>query len=107
MLLNTAPKVSDIVTIRLYTGEEVIGRMESRSDNTVTLKKPVVLHVQQTPSGLDVRFGALLVSAEADTVTFHISALSFAPLLTREDLKQGYQQATSTIVTPPSGLITP
>lgn len=107
MLLTNVPQVNDIVTVRLTSGEEIIGKLDYVApDGAVTLKKPVVLHMTQTKNGLDVAFGALLVSADVDTVRFTANALQFAPLITRNEIREGYQQATGGIVTPPKGLIT-
>ena len=107
MLIKSSVKVNDVVTIRLTTGEEIVGRLKTDSMTSVFLTKPALLHVQQTPEGLDVRFGAILISGETDEVEFYKTAMHFAPILTRDEIRTGYQQATSSIVTPPSGIIKP
>jgi len=103
------PKTGDIVSIRLSTGEEIVGKLlDSPLDySEVVLEKPVLLHFQQTAAGLDVKFGVPMVSGTTEQVSFFSTALMSRPLPTRENIVTSYKQATSPIITPQTGIIKP
>ena len=43
MLIETPYKIGDVVSLKLSSGEEILGRLESEDTNNYTLKKPMVL----------------------------------------------------------------
>lgn len=47
MLINKQ-NTMDIVSIKLVTGEEIIGTLLNKTDHTLTLKKPIALTITQT-----------------------------------------------------------
>lgn len=50
MLLELPYKVGDTVSLKLTSGEEVIGRLDEENGNTLVLHKPLMLTA--TPQGL-------------------------------------------------------
>ena len=52
MLLETPYKIGDTVSFKLSSGEEIVGRLESESDKSYTLNKPMVIIAQQQGLGL-------------------------------------------------------
>ena len=52
MLIEAPYKVGDVVSLKLSSGEEILGRLESEKENNVTLKKPMVLIAQEKGLGL-------------------------------------------------------
>ena len=52
MLIEAPYKVGDVVSLKLSSGEEILGRLEAEKENDVTLKKPMVLIAQENGLGL-------------------------------------------------------
>ena len=52
MLIETPYKIGDVVSLKLSSGEEILGRLESEDTNNYTLKKPMVLIAQEKGLGL-------------------------------------------------------
>jgi|TARA_B110000908_G_C10174896_1_gene412740 hypothetical protein len=52
MLLEVPYKIGDTVSFKLSSGEEIVGRLESESDKSYTLNKPMVIIAQQQGLGL-------------------------------------------------------
>ena len=52
MLIETPYKNGDTVSLKLSSGEEILGRLESEDTNNYTLKKPMVLIAQEKGLGL-------------------------------------------------------
>lgn len=97
--------INDIVTIKLMSGEELIGRLVDQNQDTVTLAKPVTVNLQpvsQNQMGLSLM--PVLGSVEPD-VTLQIvrSAMSIRPVKTGKALTGTYIEVTSGIITPNGG----
>ena len=52
MLLETPYKEQDVVSIKLSTGDEVVGKLLSEDDNQIVLSKPLALTATQQGMGL-------------------------------------------------------
>ena len=52
MLIEAPYKIGDVVSLKLSSGEEILGRLESEDTNNYTLKKPMVLIAQEQGLGL-------------------------------------------------------
>tara|TARA_R110002124_G_scaffold34991_7_gene114340 strand:+ start:891 stop:1181 length:291 start_codon:yes stop_codon:yes gene_type:complete len=52
MLIEAPHKIGDVVSLKLSSGEEILGRLESEDTNNYTLKKPMVLIAQEKGLGL-------------------------------------------------------
>lgn len=104
MLIKKKPAINDVVAVRLSTREEIIGRMTASDDKSVTLAKPLALQLHQTPNGMALGFAPYgLSTAEDETVVFNRDHIVSDPLHVRDDVKQSYVQATSSIQPAPAG----
>jgi ERCC4-related helicase len=85
--------MNDIITIKLVTGEEVIGRQIHKDQHHVTLEKPVQLAVTQQGLG----FAPVCISIDdASEFKFRQDHILFlAP--TRKELVDQYIKATTGI----------
>jgi hypothetical protein len=77
MLIQTQPKLNDIVTLKLIGGDEVIGKLtDERTETHVEVKRPLVVMMAQQGFGLM----PFMITAGPDaTVKFdraHILAMS-------------------------------
>lgn len=52
MLIETPYKEGDTVSFKLSSGEELVARLEKEDEKSYTLKKPMVLIMQQQGLGL-------------------------------------------------------
>ena len=52
MLIQAPYKVGDTVSIKLSSGEEILGRLDKEDDKHITIAKPLMLVVQQQGMGL-------------------------------------------------------
>ena len=52
MLIEAPHKVGDTISLKLSTGEEVVGRLDAESSESYTVKKPMVLIANEKGLGL-------------------------------------------------------
>ena len=52
MLIEALYKIGDTVSFKLSSGEEIVARLEDENEKSYTLKKPMVLMMQQQGLGL-------------------------------------------------------
>ena len=52
MLIETPYKVGDTISLKLSSGEEIVARMDGEDSEYYTLKKPMVLVMQEKGLGL-------------------------------------------------------
>ncbi len=104
---NNGLKIGDVVSLRLCSGEEVIGRLVSNLPNEIRIRRPIMAIMQPTGRGdFGLAFGPFMASAaDIDEVVFPIGSLICRPVATRDDVASGYKQATSPILTPDKSLI--
>jgi hypothetical protein len=111
MIIKKLPKPDDIVTIRLVSGDEVVGKLTVINDKSVTLLQPIAAIMQPTrDGGLTLAFAPFLASTEETAeVTFPDTAILTRPILTRKDVADGYNKTVnpSAIIQPPKGLLIP
>lgn len=107
MLISKPIAAQDIVSLRLNTGEEIIGRFVEDTKESVTIKSPASVQLRQLPNGeLGMSLVPLMVTAGEDVeISFQRNCVQVLPMRPRKDIAAQYQQATSPIATPPSGLI--
>jgi len=105
LIENKTLAQNDVATLRLITGEEVIGKVVSVNDKEIVITRPVVIQMQmlsQSQAGLG--FVPFVVSIdEGDKFLFTFDKLICAPLKTRKDVATNYLQATSKIAIPANG----
>lgn len=82
---------NDIVTLKLVSGEEIIGKLEFKDANTIKLSKPVQIVASQKGMG----FAPICISIDdASTFSFLCDHVLFSAL-TRKELVDAYIQATT------------
>jgi len=52
MLIEPAYKVGDVITIKLTSGEELVGKFEADDDKTIKVNKPLTLVASEKGIGL-------------------------------------------------------
>jgi hypothetical protein len=108
MLIEKKPTTGEVVTIRLISGEEIIGKLAHSTDTTVTkLSQPIQIALQMLPSNqAQIAFAPFMASTdEESSISFPNSALVVTPTKTRDDVKKQYIKATSSIEIVPEGLL--
>ena len=103
MLIEKKPGNNDVVTLRLISGEEIVGRLMLTDTPGVTkILKPIVVAIQMLPGNqASLAFMPFLASTDEDSsITFPNHALTVLPQKTRVDVATKYSQATSSIEIP-------
>jgi hypothetical protein len=93
MLIEAPYKVGDNVSLKLSSGEEIVARLEKEDDKSFTLKKPMVLIMQQ--QGLGLAPFMFSVSPEAKFVLQATSVSCVAK--TEGEISKQYTSQTSGI----------
>jgi len=94
---KNVPEINDIVTIKLASGEEIVGRLVEKTIDSVFLAKPIQIIMQPiAPKQMGLAFHPVLGSVnETATMQFPLAALSIRPVKTGEDVSRNYIQATT------------
>jgi|TARA_R110002153_G_scaffold53917_6_gene149927 hypothetical protein len=95
MLIEAPYKVGDVVSLKLSSGEEILGRLEAEKDNNVTLKKPMVLIAQEKGLGL----APFMFSVSPDGKFVMKSTAISCMAKTEAEIAKQYVATTSGIVT--------
>ena len=100
MLIETPFKVGDVITIKLTSGEELVGKFEADDDTKIKVNKPLTLVAGQKGIGLQqflfTADMALSYSIKHSAITLiHKTAKQFA---------DAYTNQTSSIVQAPAGM---
>jgi hypothetical protein len=106
MIIEKKAAVNDVVSVRLVTGEELVGRIAESDTQTLTLSKPIVVQMQMLPNGqATLAFGPFLASCEeaATKFKFDRARLLCEPVKTRDDIKAQYIKMTTGIEVPITG----
>lgn len=100
MLIETPFKVGDVVTMKLNSGEEVIGRLEEEKAQSYRIKTPLTLVMAQQGIGLQ----QFMFTADPEKVYEFKHESVMVITKTIDQFAQAYQQQTSGLVTAPAGL---
>ena len=94
------PDINDIVTIKLVSGEEIVGRLMDRTGDAILLAKPVQIIMQPVNANqIGLAFQPVLGSVnEHSTMQFSLTLLAIRPIKTNEDVTRNYIQATTGLV---------
>jgi hypothetical protein len=93
MIIETPYKAGDTVSFKLSSGEEIVARLEKEEAKTYTVKKPMVLIMQQQGMGL----APFMFSVSPDA-KFNIQASSVSCVAKTEDeISKQYTASTSNI----------
>jgi hypothetical protein len=111
MLIEKHVDMNDIVTIKLSSGEEIVGKLVNRAIDSISLAKPIKISIQPVNQNqVGLAFVPFLGSVHDATIVFPFSGMVSRPVKTGEDVTRNYIQATTGIVTATaeqSGLILP
>lgn len=94
------PEINDIVTIKLSSGEEIVGKLTERTIDSVFLAKPVQIIMQPVgPKQMGLAFHPVLGSVGDVVMQFPLANLTIRPVKTGEDVMRNYIQATTGLLT--------
>jgi hypothetical protein len=103
MLIQNICAINDVVTIKLISGEEIVGKLIDKTVDSITLAKPVHINLQPVgPKQVGIAFMPVLGSVQDANIQIALSAMSIRPVRTGEDVKNNYLHATTGII-PVSG----
>jgi hypothetical protein len=92
MLIQKPLDQGDIVSIKLLTGEEVLGRYVSETDTEIHVKKPCTLAMGQ--NGMGIVPWMMTTQPETTKLNKH-TVIAYAP--TDSEIAKAYTEATSSI----------
>jgi|APGre2960657404_1045060.scaffolds.fasta_scaffold26516_3 hypothetical protein len=93
MLLNVPYKTGDVVSMKLVTGEEVVGKLDDDGTDSVTIHRPLVLAAG--PQGMSLA-PYMITANDAGLVTYkrtHVVAMAASA----KQMSDNYLQATTGI----------
>ncbi len=93
MLLEIPYKAGDTISLKLSTGEEIVARLDTESSDSYTVKKPMVLIMQE--QGLGLAPFMFSVSPDGKFVLQANSVLCMAK--TESEISKQYTKQTSGI----------
>lgn len=96
MIIETAYKQGDIVSAKLASGEEIVGRFDGAANGDITLIKPMMLVAQQQGLGL----GPFMFSASPDSKFTIRQAVLSCVVKTEAELAKQYTTSTTGIALP-------
>lgn len=106
MLIEKPIQTNDVVTIKLITGEEIIGRLVSDNSDTITVQKVLVVTLGMDPStnrpAIQMMPYFTLGGNPESRITLrreHVIAM----LPSSDDMRAGYVHNTSSLLTPTQG----
>jgi len=105
---RNAPDIGDVITIKLISGEEIIGRLLEKIGDMIVIGKPLQIIMQPisaTQMGLGFRPVLGSVSEDA-TLQFPLTALTVRPMKSNDDVTRSYIQATTGLVTANASILT-
>lgn len=99
---SDAPSPGDVVSFRLVTGDEIIGKLIMHTVDLVVVSKPVGIAMQMVNHNqAGIAFAPFQASAPDDRdFSFHTSALLYDPVKVRPQLATNYLSAITGIVLP-------
>jgi hypothetical protein len=105
MLINTSsttPEVGLPITLKLVTGEEVIGKVTSVTANDLTLLKPCVIFINPQNSQLGIQ--NLILSADHEKPVVFNRSVIVAYSASERGIAEHYLSALTGIIKAPPGL---
>ena len=110
MLIQKQPAATDVVSIKLSNGDEIIGRMaDSANQDSVTITKPLLMVLAQDPTGKPgiqmVPFWML--GGDKDSSYQIARSHIMCMIVANTEAAKGYQAMTSSLAIPngPSSLL--
>lgn len=100
MIIEKKITTNDVVSFKILTGEEIIGKCVEITEKTITLSKPIIAQIQMVaPNQAGITFGPFMATADEDTAKFKfdLDKLIAYPIKPREDIRNQYIKMTSSI----------
>jgi hypothetical protein len=108
---RSRPEINDIVTLKLVSGEEIVGKLVEKTNDSVFLAKPVQIIMQpMAHNKMGLAFHPVLGSVENTTMQFPLVGMTIRPVKTGDDVSNNYIQATTGLITAKAderGILTP
>jgi hypothetical protein len=102
MLIKTKykPEAGKTVVLRLVTGEELVGRVHSVDEKTISITKPIAIQMRMVSAQeAGLGFAPFMGAVDEDSIfTFSFDRLVVAPMAPREDIDNSYLHATTGLV---------
>ncbi len=97
--------INEIVAVRTTGGEEIVGKLVEETATTITLGKPIIVHLQMMQQqGAAIAFAPFsLARDDSANFTLRIDALLTLPAKARDDIRTNYLQATTGLEIPSKG----
>tara|TARA_E500000081_G_scaffold95009_1_gene96122 strand:+ start:1042 stop:1329 length:288 start_codon:yes stop_codon:yes gene_type:complete len=95
MLIKKPHAVGDVVSLKLSTGEEIIGRLEEETDTGLNIKKPMAIVMGQQGLAL----APYMFSTINDQVMTFKNTNVMTVGITLEEISKQYVEQTTGIVT--------
>jgi hypothetical protein len=101
------PTIDDIVTVKLLSGEEIIGKLTHQQGDSITLAKPIQIRMHQVgPNQIGMAFAPVFGSAaETSSIVIPTTSIAVKPVKTDKNYANDYIEATTSLVTAPSNLV--
>ena len=102
MLIEQKAKQGDIIVVKLNSGEELVGKMDTQ--NPLKLNKPATFGPQQNPETgqVGLGFGQFMFAID-DEASITLEEGSYITMVkVRDEVKQAYTKATTGLEVPPS-----
>ena len=93
MLIETPYKVGDTISLKLSSGEEIVARMDGEDSEYFTLRKPMVLVMQEKGLGL----APFMFSVNPDNKFMMRTASVSCVSKTQDEISKQYVATTSGI----------
>ena len=95
-MLKKLVKKNDTVTIKLSSGEEIIGEFIEETDTEIVINKPTVLTAAQQ----GVQFMPWILTAEDQRIPISKRHVAAAPMVVKDEVSKAYTQSTTNIALP-------
>ena len=87
---------NEIIAIKLISGEELLGKVQSENDTSIVLSDVLGLIAQQTPTGVQIGLGPFMMSNPEGDLGIEKNAI-VVRTTPNADLEKGYMERTSKI----------
>ncbi len=91
MLIQTPPQANDVISLKMISGEEIIGRYTEETDDTITLTKPLAFMMGPKGAGL----APMLFSAANETKVRLTKSAVVCMVKTDDDFAKQYIEQTT------------
>lgn len=99
MIIQKPIEDNSIVTLRLVTGETIIGRLKTRNDKHIVMNKPLMIHARLENNQVGLEFHPFILTSEDENFTLPLTGILVEPSRPSKDLLENYQKITSSIIT--------